>query len=163
MRDDAVPLSRVTIVHIVVVDFLADGHVGDGFGLGLLASFGGEVGFVEELCEEDEVREVHGHGELDVDLADVAAGGRGGGGHIVVRPHVDGAAHDHLRQLQHRDRHRQHLRRVLAHAHQRVVRVHYTMDAVVHHDEPTSRGRVFREGIPGVQQDGDVVVPVQED
>lgn len=37
------------------------------------------------------------------------------------------------------------------------------MDAVVHHDEPTSRGRVFREGVPGVQQDGDVVVPVQED
>lgn len=72
VSDNAVPLPRVTVDHLLGDWDVSD--VGDGFGFGLLASFGGEVGFVEELCEEDEVGEVHGHGELDVDLADVAAG-----------------------------------------------------------------------------------------
>lgn len=37
------------------------------------------------------------------------------------------------------------------------------MHTIVHNDEPARRGRVLREGVPGVEQDGDVVVPVQED
>lgn len=34
---------------------------------------------------------------------------------------------------------------------------------IIHHDEPPSAGRVLREAEPGVEQHGDVVVPVQED
>lgn len=37
------------------------------------------------------------------------------------------------------------------------------MHTVVHHHEPTRGGGVLGEGVPGVQQHGDVVVPVQED
>lgn len=37
------------------------------------------------------------------------------------------------------------------------------MHTVVHDDEPPRRRGVLREGEPGVQQHGDVVVPVQED
>lgn len=37
------------------------------------------------------------------------------------------------------------------------------MNAVVHYDEPARGWSVLSEGEPGVQQHGDVVVPVQED
>lgn len=37
------------------------------------------------------------------------------------------------------------------------------VNAVVHHDEPARGWSVLSEGEPGVQQNGDVVVPVQED
>lgn len=37
------------------------------------------------------------------------------------------------------------------------------VNAVVHNDEPTRRRCVLGEGVPGVEQDGDVVVPVKED
>lgn len=34
---------------------------------------------------------------------------------------------------------------------------------IVHNDEPPSRRCVLSEGVPGVQQHGDVMIPVQED
>lgn len=37
------------------------------------------------------------------------------------------------------------------------------MHTVVHDDEPARGGGVLREGVPSVQQDSDVVVPVEED
>lgn len=37
------------------------------------------------------------------------------------------------------------------------------MNTVVHDNEPPRRGGVLGEGVPGVEQDGDVMVPVQKD
>lgn len=37
------------------------------------------------------------------------------------------------------------------------------MNTIVHNDEPTRRRCVLSKGVPGVEQNGDVVVPVQED
>lgn len=46
---------------------------------------------------------------------------------------------------------------------QGVVRVHKRVNTIIHHDEPASRRCVFSVGEPGVHQDGDVMIPVQED
>lgn len=126
MSDNAIPMSGVSVELL-----FGDGHFWEGFNFGFLpARLGRQIGFVEELGEEYEVREVHGHWELDVDLGDVARFGRRGG-EVVVRPHVDRAADYHLRQLQASDDHGEEPRRVLAHAHQGVVRVHH---AGIEHD-----------------------------
>lgn len=37
------------------------------------------------------------------------------------------------------------------------------MNTIVHDDEPARGRRVLRERVPGVQQDGDVMIPVEED
>lgn len=57
-------------------------------------------------------------------MADVARVLRRGG-QVVVRPDVDRAADNHLRQLQEGDDHGEKLGRVVAHAHEAVVRVHH--------------------------------------
>lgn len=83
---------------------------------------GRQIRLVEEPREQHKVGEVHGHGQLDVELADAARVLVGG--EEVVRGDVDEAADHHLRELQERDHHGQHLGRVVAHAHQREVGVH---------------------------------------
>uniref|UniRef100_A0A1E1WP72 Uncharacterized protein n=1 Tax=Pectinophora gossypiella TaxID=13191 RepID=A0A1E1WP72_PECGO len=153
------PLSEVPVEELRL---LVHGRGGQRLGLCLLAAFRSKIGFIEESGEKHEVREVHRHRQLDIDLANSTGVGRRRG-QIVVRPHVHIATDDHLRQLEQCDRHGHHLRRVLPHADQRVVSVHHTVDAVVHDDEPARGGGVLGEGVPGVQQHGDVVVPVQED
>lgn len=37
------------------------------------------------------------------------------------------------------------------------------MDQVVHADKPAGSGNVVGVGVPGVEQDGNMVVPVEED
>lgn len=120
----------------------------------------GEVRLVEEPGEEDKVAKVHGEAELDVDPGDVALGLVAL--EVLVRPEVDQAADDHLGELQRRDHHGDELGRRVAHRLERVVRVHDAVHEVVHDDEPPRRGCVLGVREPGVEQHGDVVVPVQE-
>ena len=37
------------------------------------------------------------------------------------------------------------------------------MDKIVHADKPASSGDVVRVGVPGIEEDSDMVVPVEED
>jgi len=120
-----------------------------------------DVGLVEESGEEDKVAEIHGQGQFDVEPRDVTL--LLALLQVLGRPDVDGTPHDHLRQLTRRDHHGDTLPRVIAHGAQRVVRVHDGVHAVVHDDVPAGGRRVLCIGEPGVQQHGDVVVPVQED
>lgn len=121
-----------------------------------------EVGLVEETSKQDEVAEVHGDRQLDVHFRDVTAS-LAGGLQEPVRPDVDRTADDHLGQLQGGDHHGNRTGRLEVQGTQSIVRVHHRVDAVVHHDEPTGRGGVFRVREPRVHQHSDVVVPVQED
>ena len=111
--------------------------------------------------------------------------GRGGDDYLtvllVVGGHVvDHAAYYHLDQLQGGDHHRYHLRHSVPetrstchhHGHSRenrpegfegVVRVHDRVNDEVHDDEPPGWGGVLAEGVPAVDEDRDVVVPVKED
>lgn len=120
-----------------------------------------QIRAVEELRKQNEVAKVHGDRQFDVHRRYVAGPARGLD--EGVRPHVDRAADDHLRELQRRDEHRDETGRIEAHGAQCVVRVHQGVHAVVHDDEPPRGGSVFRVAEPGVHEHGDVVVPVQED
>lgn len=126
-----------------------------------LARIRRQIRAVEELRKQHEVAKVHGDRQFDVHRRYVAGPARGLD--EGVRPHVDRAADDHLRELQRRDEHRDETGRIEAHGAQCVVRVHQGVHAVVHDDEPPRGGSVFRVAEPGVHEHGDVVVPVQED
>lgn len=80
-----------------------------------------------------------------------------------MRPDVDGTADNHLGELQRRDDHRDETRWLEAHRAQCIVRVHDGVYAVVHDDEPARGRRVLGVREPGVDEYGDVMVPVQED
>jgi len=77
--------------------------------------------------------------------------------------HGDEATDDHLRQLHARHRHGDPFRETPAARTQRVVRVHEGVHVKIHPNEPTSTGRVILVGVPGVDQDGDMMIPMQED
>jgi len=81
----------------------------------------------------------------------------------LVGPDVDGGAHDHLSELQRGDDHGDEFRNVDAERFQGIVGVHDGVNQVVHADEPAGCGDVVGVRVPGVQEHGHVVVPVQED
>lgn len=81
----------------------------------------------------------------------------------VVGPEIDRTPDHHLQQLEGSDEHGHLPRRTVPHRPQRVIRVHNRVDAVVHDDEPASASRVLGVAEPAVEEDGDVVVPVEED
>lgn len=80
-----------------------------------------------------------------------------------MRPHIDQTADDHLQQLERCNHHHDEARRLEAHRSQCIVRVHDAVHAIVHHDKPASGRRVFGVREPCVDQNGDVMVPVQKD
>lgn len=130
--------------------------------LWLLAAARRQVRLVEEACEKHKVGEVHRDGKLDVELGD-AAGVSSPPCQIVVCPHIDGASYHHLSELQRCDAHGQLLGWEVSHTAKGIVRVHDTVDTVVHVYEPTRGRSVLCVGEPTVKQHSDVVVPVQED
>jgi len=119
-----------------------------------------DVSLVEEAGEQHKVRKVHQQRQFDVGFAHVAL--------LTVllqliSPQVDSTSDHHLDELCRRDDHRNELGHSIAHGFQGIVRVHGRVHHVIHRDEPTGRCRVFREGVPRVDEDGGVVVPMQED
>jgi hypothetical protein len=127
-----------------------------------LAGVARQIRQVEEPREEDEVAGVHGDGELDVSGRDVA-GGVTGLLEETVRPDIDGTTKDHLCQLEGCDDHGDETGRAEFQRTQSVVGVHQRVHTVVHDHEPAGGGGVFGVGEPGVHEDGDVMVPVEED
>ena len=76
--------------------------------------------------------------------------------------HCHTHAHDHLRNLRRRDYHGWQPLGFNVTRHEAVIEVHNGVDAVIHHDKENT-GRTGGDiGMPAVQQDGNVMVPVQE-
>lgn len=71
--------------------------------------------------------------------------------------------HQHLCDLHERDHHGEGSRHTSAGRSSRVVAVHERMDGVVHAHEPAAAGHTVFIRVPAVQQDSDVMIPVQED
>lgn len=83
--------------------------------------------------------------------------------HPAVHQSQDGQAHDHLHDLGSGDHHGAGAGHTQARRLRRVVGVHEGVDCVVHGHEPASTCHLVPVGEPGVEQNGDVVVPVEED
>ena len=118
-----------------------------------------EVGVVEEKGEEDQVAEVHE--EAPGDVVHV-----GGTAHLVlpvVHQAQHGEAHHHLQDLGGGDDHGAGAGHPPSGGPGSVVRVHEGVDHEVHGHEPAAARHLVLVGVPGVEQHGDVVVPVQED
>ena len=119
-----------------------------------------KVGLDEELDKEHKVAEVHEggpHNVLHVGWTLLALL------HPRVHQVIDHTAHQHLGDLGDRDEHGELARQLKAGRPQGVVRVHDGVDQVVHGHEPSAAGHHVFVGVPGVEQHGDVVVPVEED
>lgn len=125
----------------------------------LLVSRAFEVGLIEEDGEEQQVAEVHDKGVDDVV--------HGGDAVDFVFPEIEepqnAQPHEHLRDLHECDQHGDGSRHASAGRSNRVVAVHECMDGVVHGHEPAAAGHTVFIRVPAVQQDSDVMIPVQED
>ncbi|CAI6351665.1 unnamed protein product [Macrosiphum euphorbiae] len=121
-----------------------------------------EVRVVKEPGEQQQVTEVHGRRQGDVELGHTARV-RAAGLQVTVSGVVDEAADQHLRQLTGSDEHGHLLGRSVAHGPRSVIRVHHRVYRVVHDDEPPGGRRELHVREPRVQQHGDVMIPVQED
>ena len=129
-------------------------------GLGAFAGGGAsEVGVVEEQGEQDQVAEVHHGAPCDV----VHVGRTAHLVHPVVNQAQHRQPHHHLQDLGGRDDHGEGTGNPQAAGPRRVVSVHESVDHVVHGHEPAAARHLVLVGVPGVEQHGDVVVPVQED
>lgn len=93
---------------------------------------------------------------METRLAIFAIGFDNGGTYV----HVD--AQHHLRDLQSCDGHADGLGNSDSHSSQSIVAVHEGMDCIVHHHEPSASCGMVGVAVPDVNQDGDMVVPMQE-
>ena len=115
---------------------------------------------VEEVGEEQEVAQVHERCPADVIQARRAVG-------AVLHPAVHQRAHRqphaHLCNLSARDEHGKGPWHTQAGSTGGIVTVHERVHSIVHGHEPAAACHHVFVGVPGVEQHGDVVVPVQEE
>lgn len=119
-----------------------------------------QVGMVEEVAEEQKVGEVDGEREVEVLVGLLTRAA------LVLESVVadgDGDAEDHLGDLEGGDEHGDMLGEAQVERAQRVVGIHESVNGVVHPDEPASTGGVVLVSVPGVHEDSDVMIPVEED
>ncbi len=115
-----------------------------------------QIGVVEEVEEENKVREVHEKGPHDVFVRDVA---------LIAAPllevgdRVDNDADDHLGDLPAGDHDVDPLWDSEAEGAEAVVRVHGSVDGEVHEDKPATGGAEVLARVPAVDEDSCVVVP----
>lgn len=130
-----------------------------------LLAIDGQRGFLhvrpsEEVSKEHEIGRVHDEGDLDILIGDVAFVS---GLLHLVGPDVNGSTHDHLCELCGGNEHGY----VPGHSEfeglEGVVTVHDTVHQVVHAHEPAGGGDVVGVGVPGVEEYGHVMVPMEED
>lgn len=76
---------------------------------------------------------------------------------------AEGGTDDHLRDLGDGDEHGGEPLRLLLDGHEEVVAVHDGVDGVVHGDEEEAGAGLGGVRVPAEKEDGDVVVPVEED
>ena len=126
----------------------------------LLAPAAADVSLVEESNKQDEVRCIHDEGDRDRLFLHLAV--RALPDHSVgVRNDKD--AGQHLGDLQRRDGHGNGFAQPDAQTLDRIVGVHEEVDDEVDAHEVAAKGRSLRGARPGEEEDGDVVIPVQED
>lgn len=118
-----------------------------------------QVGMVEEVEEENEVREVHEKGPLDIRVSDVTLVATR---FLEVGDRIDDNADNHLRDLTAGDDDIDPFWNSVAERAKSVVRVHGSMHGEVHEDEPTTRGAEVFARVPAVDEDSCVVIPVEE-
>ena len=130
-------------------------------GLGGLGGRGvaAQVRPVEEVGEEQQVAQVHERGPGDV----VEAGRAVALLHPAVHQRAHRHPHDHLQDLSAGDEHGEGAGHAQPGGPRGVIAVHERVHAVVHGHEPAAAGHHVFVGVPGVEQHGDVVVPVQEE
>lgn len=116
------------------------------------------VGFVEEVNKEQQVAEIHEPPPRDAAYAGGAVALR----HPVVDQHTHKQTHDHLSDLQAGDDHVYRARHTHTSGPQSVVGVHEGVDGEVHGHEPPTTGHHLFVAVPGINQRGHVVEPVQE-
>jgi len=114
--------------------------VGEVLLVGLLPI--GQIRFVEEMCKQDEVAEVHRKAKANIHTRDVAV-------HLaalqdLIGGHIDGTTNYHLGKLHRGDHHRDHFGRPVPHSFESVVAIHDRVDTVIHHDIPSCRCSIFR-------------------
>mmetsp|Transcript_11181 Transcript_11181/g.20250 ORF Transcript_11181/g.20250 Transcript_11181/m.20250 type:complete len:275 (-) Transcript_11181:80-904(-) len=112
-----------------------------------------------ELEEEGEVASVHDGSGDEVVVGDGAVSGV----LVVVAREAYGDSDDHLHDLGDGDEEGVHPLGLHADGHQKVVAVHDGVDGVVHADEEEAGGGLEGVGVPAEEEDGHVVVPVEED
>lgn len=169
---------NLLLLDLLILNFMA-GVGGDGpSGVGALCGIGRlralafarvrrQISHIEESCKQHKVAKVHGKRQFDVDRWNVAATWVAlvvlYRLYVIVGPKVDGTADNHLCQLQRCDDHWNETWRFVAHGTQCIIRIHHRMHAIVHHNEPSGRRRVFGVGKPWIDQYGDVMIPMQKD
>mmetsp|Transcript_54623 Transcript_54623/g.116047 ORF Transcript_54623/g.116047 Transcript_54623/m.116047 type:complete len:230 (+) Transcript_54623:128-817(+) len=117
----------------------------------------------EEVQEQIEVAPVHDESRGEVFLLNVANPPLLGVAVKVETQRRHRHPHGHLGDLHQRDDDRVEPARAHPHGHQEVVPVHDRVDGVVHGHEEQPRGGGRDVAVPAEEEDGHVMVPVQED
>lgn len=116
----------------------------------------------EELHKEHQITSVHDEGGNNVLLGQGASLGLFHDQQVGSKGR-DGAADNHLRDLQHGNPHWFEPFGFGVDGHEKVVKIHDGVDAVVHDRVNETRGRIVKVSEKGKAQDRHVVIPVQED
>lgn len=124
-----------------------------------------QVTFKEELREQEKIASIHDHGGrvvFAVNSTNVA---------VLQVSHLlevqtrqsDGNTTNHLQDLTRGNKHRVEPTRLWLYCDQEIVEIHARMNGIIHDDKKETRRRHGHVRMPAVQQDSDVVIPVQED
>lgn len=119
-----------------------------------------QIRLVEEPGKEDEVGGVHDQTQINVPVTHVT---RDTILLHLISMNVHYYPDNHLDELEARDCYGDWLRDPDFECLQPVVGVHEWMDQEVGHDVPPCRSDVLRIGVPGIEQNGDVVIPMEKD
>ena len=81
---------------------------------------------------------------------------------VVKTDESDSYADHHLRNLESSDNHWVEPLWAKVHCHQEIVAIHRSMYTVVHHNKEDARRRSCNVRVPAIKQNGDVMVPMEE-
>mmetsp|Transcript_8248 Transcript_8248/g.16576 ORF Transcript_8248/g.16576 Transcript_8248/m.16576 type:complete len:217 (-) Transcript_8248:413-1063(-) len=145
---------------ISFIPFLSLFGLGRGSRYGSNAWIDTQITTHKELSKQEQVTSVHDKGGRVVFVTQMtrftlAHGNKGTGNR-------DTNTHDHLRNLCRRDHHWWQPFWFAVTGHEAVVKIHNGVDAIVHHHEKDTRRTCCHIGMPAIEQDCNMMVPMQE-